>query len=105
MDFVKWCNDNMGFASLMLSTLTLVVSILAVIVSIHTARLPYKKRLLVTCGSYISSDEVGLHITATNVGNRNIKIKTIGFLIGKMVYINKNTIFDSQTILAQGETT
>lgn len=76
----------------MLSLLTLVVSIIAVIVSIQTARLPYKKKMLVESGSYISNDGTGIHITVTNIGNRNIKIKKIGILIGKMVYINKNTL-------------
>lgn len=102
---VEWCNNNIGFASVMLSLLTLVVSIIAVIVSIQTARLPYKKKMLVESGSYISNDGTGIHITVTNIGNRNIKIKKIGILIGKMVYINKNTLFESQILLQQGDTT
>ncbi|WP_455391096.1 hypothetical protein [Frisingicoccus sp.] len=104
-NFIIWCNDNVGFISILLSALTLLVSIVAIIVSIHTARLPFRKRMLVVTGHCISADGVGLHITATNVGNRNIKIKTIGYLIGKTVYVNKNTLFDSQTVLSQGEDT
>ena len=46
MNFIDWCNNNMGFASLLLSTLTLFVSILAIVVSIHTAKLPYKMNIL-----------------------------------------------------------
>lgn len=105
MNFIEWCNNNMGFASLLLSALTLFVSVLAIVVSIHTAKLPYKKKVLVTAGSYITDGSVGIHVTATNVGNRNIKIKTIGILLGKMVYVNKNTIFDSKVILTQGDET
>jgi len=104
-EFIIWCNNNVGFVSIVLSALTLFVSIIAIIVSIHTARLPYRKRLMVVTGSYISADDIGYHITATNIGNRNIKIKTIGFLIGKSIYINKNTLFDSQVMLSQGEET
>lgn len=104
-EFIIWCNNNVGFVSIVLSALTLFVSIIAIIVSIHTARLPYRKRLMVVTGNYISEDGIGYHITATNIGNRNIKIKTIGFLIGKSIYINKNTIFDSQVMLSQGEET
>lgn len=44
MNFIDWCNNNMGFVSLLLSALTLFVSILAIVVSIHTAKLPYKKK-------------------------------------------------------------
>lgn len=105
MNFIEWCNNNMGFASLLLSALTLFVSILAIIVSIHTAKLPYKKKLLVTSGSYFTDGSIGIHITASNVGNRNIKIKTIGILMGKMVYVNKNSLFDDQVILTQGDVT
>lgn len=105
MNFIDWCNNNMGFASLLLSALTLFVSILAVVVSIHTAKLPYKKKLLVSAGSYFTDGSIGIHITATNVGNRNIKIKTIGILMGKVVYVNKNSLFDSQVVLAQGDVT
>ena len=42
---------------------------------------------------------------ATNIGNRNIRIKNIGILMGEMVYVNKNTIFDSRVTLSQGEET
>lgn len=104
-EFVNWCNTNVGFVSLVLSFLTLAVSIIAVIISVHTARLPYKKKVLVTTGNYISATGCGLHITATNVGNRNIKVKTIGFLFCGKVYVNQNTLFDSQVVLEQGETT
>lgn len=101
MDFIEWCNNNLGFASLLLSALTLLVSIIAVFVSICTARLPYKKKLVVSTGSYISEGSIGIHITSANVGNRNVKIQKIGILMGKYIYINKNSIFDSQVILEQ----
>ena len=42
-NIIQWCNDNVGFATIVLSTLTLLVSIIALIVSTRTARLPYKK--------------------------------------------------------------
>lgn len=104
-ELITWCNANEGFATLLLSALTLLVSIIAIIVSINTARIPYKKRLLVTVGSFISEAGIGYHITATNVGNRQLKISNIGFQIQKYVYINKFTISDSQIMLSQGEVT
>lgn len=72
MDVIDWCNNNIGFVSLLLSALTLLVSILAIVISIHTAKLPYKKKLLVTTGSYIHTVDrsLGIYISATNVGNR-----------------------------------
>ena len=46
-----------------------------------------------------------MYITATNVGNRQLKISNIGFQIQKHVYINTHTIHESQIILGQGEVT
>ena len=91
-EIINWCNSNNGFATILLSALTLLVSIIAIIVSIHAARLPYKKKLIVSGGSFVSVGGIGLHITATNVGNRQIKISNIGFRIKKHVYINPNPI-------------
>ena len=104
-EIVIWCNENTGFATILLSALTLIVSIIAVIVSINTARLPYKKRLLIESGSFISSDSIGVHITATNIGNRQVKITSIGFKIYSYVYLNKFTLHESQVMLSQGEAT
>jgi hypothetical protein len=102
------CNNNEGFANVMVSVLSLCISILAIVTSIRTARLPYKKKLLIRVGSYISgSIGNGYHITVTNIGNRPVKLANVGFRIGHedFVYINKETIFDSQVMLAQGEAT
>ena len=107
VDFIKWCNDNQGFLSAILSLGTLFVSVLAIIISVCTSRLPYKKKLLLTTGGYIGvgMDSMGIHVTATNIGNRSLKIKNIGLLINKQIYTNFSTIADSQIILAIGECT
>ena len=81
------------------------MSIIAIFVSLSTARLPYKKKILVERGSFISADDIGFHVTATNVGNRQVKISSIGFKINSYVYINKFTLHESQIVLSQGETT
>ena len=46
MCFIEWCNQNNGFISAILSIIGLLLSIIAIVISIHTARLPYKKKLL-----------------------------------------------------------
>lgn len=102
MNFIEWCNENIGFASLMLSALTLFVSILAIFVSIHTAQLPFKKKLVISTGSYISKDGIGIHVTVTNVGNRNVKIKKIGIFIGEKIYLDKNDLVNGPFDLNQG---
>ena len=98
---IYWCNNNTGFATILLSTLTLIVSIVAIFVSINTARLPYKKKILLVSGSFISGSGIGIHITVTNIGNRPIRIDTIGFKINGKVYIQPRTLSESQIMLNQ----
>lgn len=50
MNIIRWCNENNGFLTAILSLIGLVLSVTAIVVSIRTARLPYKKKLML--GSY-----------------------------------------------------
>lgn len=104
-DFIEWCNNNVGFVSIVLSSLTVFLSIIAIVVSIRTARLPYKKKVKVSSGSYISSQSLGYYVTATNIGNRKIKIENIGLRCGGKVLINAKTIMESRIFLDAGDTT
>lgn len=117
MCFVEWCNANNGFISAILSIVGLALSLIAIIVSIRTARLPYKKKLLL--GSYLSigtglapgghakTQIVGMSASATNIGNRTVNIVYLGYAIKKdgrynMIYpINRE--FDSKESLDPSE--
>ena len=80
-EVIQWCNGNVGFASIVLSVLTLLVSVIAIIVSVKTARLPYKKMLKIETGSYLTTDgKSGLHVTAINCGNIDFTISSMGFI-------------------------
>ena len=48
---------------------------------------------------------MGIYVTATNIGNRIIKIKNIGLLINRQCFTNINTIKESQIQLDIGEST
>ena len=50
---IEWCNNNSGFIQSILACLTLLASLIAIVVSIKTSKIPYKKRMLLTSGSYI----------------------------------------------------
>ncbi|MGN1341737.1 MAG: hypothetical protein ACI4VL_00720 [Bacilli bacterium] len=105
-EIIKWCNDNSGFAQIILSLITILISLLAIVISIITARLPYKKKILLTCGSYIEIgyDDDGIHVTVTNIGNRNVYIKNIGIILDKKMILQSKESFPlKDKILAPGE--
>ena len=86
---IQWCNANNGFLTALLALLSLFISVLAVVVSIKTAKLPYKKRLTlkVTFINDISKDDNGrlyyhpadICVNAVNTGNRAIDLTFLGF--------------------------
>lgn len=86
MDFINWCNANQGFLSLLLAIFTALISILAIIISILTARLPYKKKVKIT-NNYklaIAQTAMGnlsttyLTVGVVNVGNRTVSTDYVG---------------------------
>lgn len=96
-EVVRWGNENVGFATIVLSVLTLLVSIISVIISLRTACLPYKKMLKIEVGSYIKTDgESGIHVTAINCGYMDFTINNIGFITkeNKMIInINSDNLY------------
>ena len=90
---ILWCNENNGFISAILSVIGLGLSVIAIVVSISTARLPYKKKIAVemnTVYGYSKTFEfypklpvIALAATVTNVGNRSVTIEYLGFSIKK----------------------
>lgn len=89
MVVIKWCNENQGFLTALLSLLGLFISFWAVVVSIQTARLPYRKRVLLN-GNLVDirnlfSKEIhdldGVNVNIVNVGNRAINFTFVGLAI------------------------
>lgn len=117
MCFIEWCNQNNGFISAILSIIGLLLSIIAIVISIHTARLPYKKELLLGSSLLLGVSQiplrgtetslVGMSSTATNVGNRTISLTYLGFAIKKDGKLNKmypvDRPFDSTETLDPSE--
>ena len=99
MSFIKWCNDNNGFLTALLSIVGLTVSIIAIIVSIRTARLPYKKKILLGSSFLLEASVIpnvsvktsfrGISSAATNIGNRKINLIYLGYAIKKEGKYNK----------------
>ena len=106
MDYIiEWCNQNNGFLTAVLSMLTLIVSVIAVVVAIKAARLPYKKKVLVKAGQFFSEQDYGIHVTATNVGNRDLVVAVVCLEIGDQTCLNPRTFMESKVKLKCGETT
>lgn len=91
-EIIKWCNDNNGFLTGVLSLLTLVVSVIAVVASIRTARLPYKKKVTLSSSFMLGMVTepfaskpmvIGLEAGITNLGNRAIHITYLGYAVKK----------------------
>jgi len=97
--FIQWCNDNSGFLSALLSIIGLIMSMIAIIVSIKTARLPYKKKLLLNStlsvgasirpGLSAETSIIGITAAAINVGNRSISLTYLGYAVKKDGKFNK----------------
>ena len=117
MDLIQWCNDNNGFLSAILSLIGLILSVTAIVVSIRTARLPYKKKIVlglslllgasVVPGVSVKSSILGLSASATNVGNRTVNLTYLGYAVIKDGRFNMlypyNREFDSKASLAPSE--
>ena len=86
-NIIEWCNENVGFVTAILSAIGLFLSSIAVVISICTARLPYKKKLKLSCtldyrysDSNGSSSErlTGLSASCVNLGHRDICVTYVG---------------------------
>lgn len=87
---IEWCNDNSGFVSAVLTLVTVLISILAIVISIKMARLPFKKKLRLSgtigyvLGTGISTPTIGgFYVNVCNMGNREVNIKFLGFAVSK----------------------
>ena len=81
-DLIEWCNLNQGFVSAVLALTSITLSIIAILVSIRVAKLPFRKKIAV---AFYTSIGVGANtgiqfysIEATNIGNRVIKVNFVG---------------------------
>lgn len=91
-NIINWCNLNNGFLTAILSLVGLLISTVAIIVSINTARLPYKKNLKLSSSldiefskniitGEVSTKTRGISVNAANIGSRNVNITYLGIAI------------------------
>lgn len=81
---IEWCNTNNGFVSAVLAAGTLLLSFIAIVVAIRTARLPFKKKVsLGATTDFAVTDEgktvpYGVSVRVVNIGNRPLYISYLG---------------------------
>ena len=96
-DLVSWCNINNGFLTGLFSFLALIASVTAIVVSIHTARIPYRKRLKLSSSldtafyrmpnsNNIKSSTNGISVNSANTGSRNINLSYLGIAVSKPLH-------------------
>ena len=74
-DIIRFCNENQGFFSAILSLCSLLVSIIAICLSFYNSMLPYKKRLAFRGHVYEKDDEVLCSVEVVNTGKSVIHIR------------------------------
>lgn len=78
MNFIDICNENAGFIAFVQTLATLLISVIAVIVAVRAARMPYKKKLDFNTGlNYDQDGNYTLDVYLVNTGNQAILIKLI----------------------------
>ena len=80
---IEWCNTNVGFISAILALFSILLSVVAICVSITVAKLPFKKKIAV---GFFTNLGLGQHegliyysVEATNIGNRVVKVSFVGY--------------------------
>lgn len=104
-EIINWCNTNNGFLTGILAILSLFISVIAVFISILTARLPYKKKVKITCGRYFTTPygENGINVGAVNVGQLPVRISMMGLLIRGNQYFQPDRINGCKKLLTHAE--
>lgn len=97
MHIINWFNSNSEFVNAILSFSSFLLSGIAIIVSIRTARFPYRKKIKIKCAKKytiindFTQQHTGFTVTVTNIGARMIVIECIGIILsGINVYIKKD---------------
>ena len=76
-EIIQFCNENQGFFSAILALLSLLVSIIAILISLYSIRLPYEKRLSFSGYVYEKTGKLLGTITVVNVGKSIVHIRDV----------------------------
>lgn len=78
---IQWCNDNAGFIAALQTLSTVLLSVVAIAVTVYVSRLPYKKGLKLYSGlNYDEDGNYTMDLFLYNSGNAPLYIKYIQLL-------------------------
>lgn len=108
MMFVEWCNENQGFVTAIFSLLSLLLSTIAIGISISTAKRPYKRAMRISAGSWLGigndmEGNQGIYVKALNIGNVPINVVDVGMMLGNNICIKVDAISNLRCVLKQME--
>jgi hypothetical protein len=80
MEIIFWCDAHDGFISVILSIFTILISILALVISSQISRTPYKKRIAVSPCYYEENGEPIIDTLIVNYGLTALVIDSISLM-------------------------
>ena len=85
MEFINWCNQNQGFLSFILSCCTIIISIIAIVISVLNTILQNKKKFSIYAMFLLDENEKeNLRIHIVNCGYKVLGIESISVMYKKM---------------------
>ena len=79
-EFISWCNSNQGFLSFILSLMTIILSVVAIVISLKIGKMPYERKLRVIPKPYKVQGKTMMDIIIINCGHVETGIKHIAIM-------------------------
>ena len=79
-EFISWCNLNQGFLSFVLSLMTIILSVVAIVISIKIGKMPYERKLRIIPEPYKVKGKMMLDIIIINCGHVETGIEHIAIM-------------------------
>lgn len=91
---IELCNKNEGFISAILTVMTIVVSIIAIISSNNIGKTPYKKKIKVIPNNYMENESWIIDVMVINHGLMTLVIRDISIRDAKKTFVGGTFIME-----------
>lgn len=76
-ELIIWCNDNQGFLNFVLSVSSIIISVIAIIVSVRATKAPYKYKISLNIAYFRDGGAPSFDISVINYGFGMASVKKI----------------------------